>query len=75
MQGGDAAEGSAAASASANSKKKGKKTAGPPEVKVIIAKIQRQKRKYVTAVAGLETVPGTISRSLMCLNSYSIGMT
>ncbi len=25
--------------------------------KVVIAKVQRQKRKYVTVVAGLETVP------------------
>ena len=28
------------------------------EMRVVIAKIQRQKRKFVTAVAGLETVPG-----------------
>lgn len=39
-------------------KSKGKKAAAPPEIKVIVAKIQRQKRKYVTAIAGLETVPG-----------------
>jgi translation initiation factor 1 (eIF-1/SUI1) len=30
------------------------------ESKVVIAKIQRQKRKYVTAIAGLETVPGFV---------------
>lgn len=34
-----------------------KKKAAPPEMKVIIARVQRQKRKYVTAVSGLETVP------------------
>jgi density-regulated protein len=28
------------------------------KTKVIIARIQRQKRKFVTAVAGLETIPG-----------------
>jgi hypothetical protein len=38
-------------------KKSGSKKAAP-EMKVVIAKIQRQKRKYVTAIAGLETVPG-----------------
>lgn len=27
------------------------------ETKIVIARIQRQKRKYVTAVAGLDTVP------------------
>jgi density-regulated protein len=27
------------------------------ETKVVITKVQRQKRKYVTVVAGLETVP------------------
>jgi density-regulated protein len=31
------------------------------EVKVVIAKVQRQKRKYITVVAGLETVPGVLS--------------
>jgi density-regulated protein DRP1 len=38
---------------------KKKKVKGPKkvEVRVVIAKIQRQKRKYVTAVAGLESVP------------------
>lgn len=38
----------------------GKKTASSgaaAETKVVIARIQRQKRKFVTAVAGLETVP------------------
>jgi density-regulated protein DRP1 len=34
-----------------------KKAPAAPDCKVIIARIQRQKRKYVTAVAGLETVP------------------
>ena len=38
--------------------KKGKKAAkGPPETKVIIGLVQRQKKKYVTVIAGLETVP------------------
>ena len=45
--------------------KKGKKVVAPKKAKVqniedarvIIARIQRQKRKYVTAVAGLESVP------------------
>lgn len=27
------------------------------ETKIVIARIQRQKRKFVTAVAGLDTVP------------------
>lgn len=35
-----------------------KKTGMAVETRVIIAKIQRQKRKFVTAVAGLESVPG-----------------
>ena len=35
-----------------------KKKAAPPEMKVIIARVQRQKRKYVTAVSGLDTIPG-----------------
>jgi density-regulated protein DRP1 len=35
-----------------------KKKAQQEEVKVVIAKIQRQKKKYVTNVAGLESVPG-----------------
>ncbi len=43
----------------AQSKKKGssssKKVAEP---RVVIAKIQRQKRKFITAIAGLESVPG-----------------
>jgi density-regulated protein DRP1 len=34
-----------------------KKTGPTNECKVIIARIQRQKRKYVTAIAGLDTVP------------------
>ena len=38
--------------------KGGKKAAALVETKVIIAKIQRQKRKFITAIAGLETVPG-----------------
>jgi hypothetical protein len=29
------------------------------ETRVVIAKVQRQKRKFITAVAGLDTVPGT----------------
>lgn len=36
-----------------------KKVAEAGEVKVIIAKVQRQKRKYVTVVAGLESVQGS----------------
>lgn len=44
-------------------KKKKKKGAAAPkkalilETKVVIARVQRQKRKFVTVVAGLETVP------------------
>lgn len=38
--------------------KNSKKAAAPPEIKVVVAKIQRQKRKFITAIAGLETVPG-----------------
>jgi hypothetical protein len=46
-------------------KKKKKRTGTGPklkkvievETKVVITKVQRQKRKYVTVVAGLETVP------------------
>ena len=30
------------------------------EVKIIIARVQRQKRKFVTTVVGLDTVPGNI---------------
>jgi density-regulated protein len=44
--------------------KKKKKRSGPKlkkvvevETKVVLTKVQRQKRKYVTVVAGLETVP------------------
>jgi translation initiation factor 1 (eIF-1/SUI1) len=33
------------------------KTAKVYDTRVIIARIQRQKRKFVTAIAGLETVP------------------
>jgi density-regulated protein len=47
-----------------NDEKKKKKRSAPKlkkvielETKVIITKVQRQKRKYVTVVAGLETVP------------------
>lgn len=50
---------SAADDSKASSKKGGvaprKKVAG--EVRVVISSIQRQKRKYVTVVCGLETVP------------------
>mmetsp|Transcript_25215 Transcript_25215/g.24132 ORF Transcript_25215/g.24132 Transcript_25215/m.24132 type:complete len:230 (+) Transcript_25215:115-804(+) len=34
-----------------------KKVKEIPQTKIVIARIQRQKRKYVTAVAGLDTVP------------------
>ena len=30
---------------------------GPPETRVIIGLVQRQKKKFVTVIAGLETVP------------------
>mmetsp|Transcript_8998 Transcript_8998/g.13529 ORF Transcript_8998/g.13529 Transcript_8998/m.13529 type:complete len:207 (+) Transcript_8998:62-682(+) len=48
-------------------KKKSKRGGGPKlkkatvnevDTRVVIAKVQRQKRKFVTVVAGLETVPG-----------------
>ena len=32
------------------------------KTQVVIAKVQRQKRKFITAVAGLDTVPGTLYR-------------
>lgn len=49
------------ATADAPKKQKGgKKAAVVVETKVIIAKIQRQKRKFITAIAGLETVPGKL---------------
>ena len=35
-----------------------KAKAGPGECKVTINRVQRQKRKFVTAVIGMETVPG-----------------
>ena len=39
------------------------------KTQVVIAKIQRQKRKFITAVAGLETVPGTCElRDYCCFN-------
>jgi translation initiation factor 1 (eIF-1/SUI1) len=50
-----AAETGGAAPEEAPKKKGGKKSAEP---RVVIAKIQRQKRKFVTAIAGLESVPG-----------------
>ena len=49
----------AAASADAKAPKK-VKAPKKPEVKIVIAKIQRQKKKYITAVAGLE-VTSTIT--------------
>ena len=40
--------------AAPETKEKKKKAPKKVEVKVIIAKIQRQKKKYITAIAGLE---------------------
>ncbi len=43
-------------------KKKGvgskKKAAAAVETRVVVARIQRQKRKFITVVSGLDTVPG-----------------
>lgn len=47
-----------------------KKKASQVETKVIIARIQRQKRKFVTAIAGLETVPGAILLNIISVITY-----
>lgn len=36
------------------------------KTQVVIAKVQRQKRKFITAVAGLDTVPGTLLSNVTC---------
>ncbi|CAM9543147.1 unnamed protein product [Ectocarpus fasciculatus] len=50
-------KGEAVATEPPKKQKNSKKAAAPPEIKVVVAKIQRQKRKFITAIAGLETVP------------------
>jgi hypothetical protein len=52
----------------------GSKKGSVPEIKVIIAKIQRQKRKYVTAIAGLESVPGAFHKIIFHLINENVNL-